>query len=322
MAGWLFNFVFTQTVINMSSGIKNIGAIDVAWKTMRDLSNICFIFILLYLAISTILGVGEHDVKKTLSKLIVVAILINFSLLFTEMIIDVSNILAVAFYNAITVTGGTGGIGDAFMNAFRLSSIYSTTGIGPTSGAQAFASGNQHISVLIGGAFAMIVAIAVLLSALMMFIKRYIILVLVMIFSPVAFAGMVLHQTEHAVKQWWDYLLKEAFFAPVYMIMLWISFTIITNPGFITAIYGPNANANATLAQGLTANDYGNANNSMAGVLLDFMIVSALLIASLIVAEHMGVVGSQAAMHSAESIIGKGVNGLAMPFSAAYRKTQ
>ena len=315
IAGWIFNFVFTQTVINMAAGIAKVGAIDVAWKTMRDLANIGFIFILLWLAISTILGAGEHDVKKTLSKLIIVAVLLNFSLFFTKIIIDAANILAISFFNAIAVGGpgssGTGatGLGDAFMAAFRLQSLYSITAQAGTNG-NAVAASNNSATILIGGSIAMLVAIVILLASLMMFIKRYVILILVMIFSPLAFAGMVLHQTEHSVHEWWNYLLKEAFFAPMFMILLWISFTIINDTHFLQAI-GENAANNASiptpLSAGITATDNGTtgtgteAQNSPAGVLLNFMIVSAFLIASLVVAEKMGVAGASGAMNFAKS---------------------
>ena len=328
MAGWLFNVVFDTTVINMSGGINKIGAIDVAWKTMRDLANIGFIFILLYLAISTIIGAGEHDVKKTLSKLIMVAILLNFSLFFTKIIIDSSNILAISFYKAIVVNGSSGnntaagsasGMGDAFMGAFRLQTLFqdpSTSTLSKDSG-QAFAAGNQHMSVLIGGSITMLVAIVILLASLMMFLKRYIILILVMIFSPVAFAGMVLHQTEHSVQSWWNYLLKEAFFAPVYMIMLWISFTIINDKGFLQAIGEGDGSTDrnsitTTQSASFEATENGQTGSpSAAGVLIDFMIVSALLISSLIVAEKMGVSGASGAMNFAKGAQGGLQGGLA-----------
>ncbi len=334
LAAWIFGVAFDTTVINMSKGINSIGAIDVAWKTMRDLANIGFIFILLYLAISTIIGAGEHDVKKTLSKLIMVAILLNFSLFFTKIIIDASNILAIAFYKSIVVAGGTKGagtatsLGDAFMGAFRLQTLF-TGPVTSTSGA-AFASGNQPMSVLIGGTITMLVATIILLASLMMFLKRYIILILVMIFSPLAFAGMVLHQTEHSVQSWWNHLLKEAFFAPVYMIMLWISFTVINDTGFLTAIGENPTNNSALTREGITnkqsdaflATDDGTTNDpGKAGVLLDFMIVSALLISSLVVAEKMGVSGASGAMNFAKGAQGAIQGGAMFTAGAAFNNT-
>lgn len=82
-----------------------------AWVIVRDLSNIFFIFILLYIAFQTILGLGGHGggPKKMIAQVIIMALLINFSMFFTKIIIDSSNILALVFYNRISVETKEGG---------------------------------------------------------------------------------------------------------------------------------------------------------------------------------------------------------------------
>lgn len=77
--------------------------IPTAWAIVRDLSNIFFILILLYIAIKTILGLGGSEVKKMIAHVIIMALLINFSMFFTQVIIDSSNILALIFYNKLQV---------------------------------------------------------------------------------------------------------------------------------------------------------------------------------------------------------------------------
>ena len=77
--------------------------ISAGWMIVRDLSNIFFILILLYIAIKIILDLGGHDVKKMITKVIILALLINFSMFFTEVVIDTSNILALVFYNKLQV---------------------------------------------------------------------------------------------------------------------------------------------------------------------------------------------------------------------------
>ena len=46
------------------------------------------------------------DIKKILPSLIVVALLVNFSMMITKMVIDASHIFAWEFYNQIDVTKG------------------------------------------------------------------------------------------------------------------------------------------------------------------------------------------------------------------------
>lgn len=104
-AAYFFNSLvalsLNSTLIGESTFIKP------AWAIVRDLSNIFFIIILLYIAIQTILGIGGGGhgggPKKTITMVIVMALLINFSMFFTKIVIDSSNILALVFYNKIDV---------------------------------------------------------------------------------------------------------------------------------------------------------------------------------------------------------------------------
>ena len=70
---------------------------------LSDLANICFIFLLVYAGIRLILGVGKFNAKSMIVNVILMAVLINFSLFFTKIIIDAGNITARIFYNAIEV---------------------------------------------------------------------------------------------------------------------------------------------------------------------------------------------------------------------------
>ena len=59
-----------------------------AFAAVRDIANIFFIIALLYVAIKTILDIGVTNSKKTIGVIVIVALLINFSLFFTQIIID------------------------------------------------------------------------------------------------------------------------------------------------------------------------------------------------------------------------------------------
>ncbi len=326
-AGFLFNYVFEITVIKMSDAIRGLEAINIAWRTMRDLANISFIFILLYLAISQIIGLDEHGIKHTLSKLIIVAILINFSLFFTKVIIDASNIVAINFYNKINPVLGEGqsgiihgkegerlGLGDVFMSVVNAQTIYSTQD-SVFKGAQDFAKGTNVMSRFMAGAVFLLLAFAILMASIMMFVKRFLILILLMAFAPVAFAGSILHATEHHLTQeWWSYLIKESIFAPIYMIMLWVVLQIITSQGFHNAI---NYNEANTLAAAFS----NPATSGAGGVFLNFFIAGAAFIGVLIVAEHLGVKGADGAMSTFDGIMGAAKGGALFTLGAAYDNT-
>ncbi|MBP6974505.1 MAG: hypothetical protein KBB54_01010, partial [Candidatus Pacebacteria bacterium] len=135
---WVAAILFNKTLgytLNMAGFIKDIPIVAVGWTTFRDVTNLMFVFIILYIAINTIIGNEGYGIKKLLGKVIVGAMLINFSLFFTQIAIDASNIFALQFYNKITVsaqgqnissgkdgsnTDWDAGISAAFVNAMGL----------------------------------------------------------------------------------------------------------------------------------------------------------------------------------------------------------
>lgn len=99
-AAWFFNSLI---YIVIQSSIYGDPFIAGAWVVVRDLSNIFFILILLYVGIKTVLNMGGHETKSMITSVIIMALLINFSLFFTRIVIDSSNILALIFYNQLDV---------------------------------------------------------------------------------------------------------------------------------------------------------------------------------------------------------------------------
>jgi hypothetical protein len=105
VAGVFFDMMLGLTV---QSSIYNQDFILKIWGVLRDLGNIAFILVLLYAAFQIILeSAGEHGGKTMVAHVIVIALLVNFSLFFTKIIIDASNILALIFYNSIDVAGNS-----------------------------------------------------------------------------------------------------------------------------------------------------------------------------------------------------------------------
>ncbi len=85
---FIFNIVLNPT---------NMPAVIGAWKVLRDIANSLFLLILLWLAIKIIWGFDDGSSKKLLVRLIIVAFLINFSLVITGAIFGFGNALAKPF---------------------------------------------------------------------------------------------------------------------------------------------------------------------------------------------------------------------------------
>ena len=131
MCAGVFDYAMVKALDSELLG--SLEAVDRGWTAFRDVANMAFIFIMLYIAIGTMLRLGGVQWKRNLASVIVVALLINFSLFFTKVIIDASNVLAIHFFNGIqtTYTDATDGsaktshsIADVFMEGGKLTSFF------------------------------------------------------------------------------------------------------------------------------------------------------------------------------------------------------
>ena len=291
LAGLLLKFVIDYTVVNMSVRIDAVGTIDVAWTAFRDLANMLFIFIILYIAIGTILNLGSVSTKKMLVNVIIIGLLINFSLFFTKIIIDASNIVTIGFYNNIMVSdtgaGGWGefGLAGPFVDKMQVVGIYDKKVL------TSLGSDYKNILLLgLGGGLIFLVAAFIFLAISFLFIGRFIILVFLMILSPVAFASVALPEDKYS-KMWWNKLLDQCIFAPVFMALLWVSLQLIggilpdttDKPGFAKALVGTNP------VESLP-------------IVMNFIIIIAMLLFCLLVAKQLGAMGASTAINAGNKI--------------------
>ena len=201
--------------------------INKAFGAVRDIANIFFIIALLYVAIKTILDLNVTNNKKLIGTIVIVALLINFSLFTTELIIDGTNILAKVFYNQITsqdengklLPAGAGGqtsISIGLVNKFDPQGIVSWTDYNANQGTYIFIT-ILAIVVTLYTAF-------IFFSVALLFVGRVVALWLSMIFAPIAFASytMPINIPGLGHKDWWDELLKNAFLAPIFIFFLFI----------------------------------------------------------------------------------------------------
>ena len=275
LAGLVLNYVVQYSVVNMKLRIDE-SSVNNAWGVIRDVANMSFIFVLLYAAIQTILGIGE-DAKKLIVRIIVVAILINFSLFFTKIVIDVSNILAITFYDAIAPgalnKGMTYGISSSLMDPLKLTSIYKL-GAGLAS--------ERLLVIGVMGTIVSLIASFVFFAISIMFIIRFVVLIFVLILSPIAFVSFVLPQMDEYRKQWWNALSGQAFFAPIYFMLTWI--VIMISRGLLTQSGGSLGEV-FTGAINATG-EVGTPSESSVGIFVNFAIMIAMLIASLMIAKQ------------------------------------
>ncbi len=281
LAGIILNFVVNHTIVDMAKNYGEMTVISSAWGTVRDVANMGFIFVLLYASIQLILGIGK-DTRKLIVNMIIAALLINFSMFFTKVVIDSSNIIAITFYNATIPAGAVGdplnrGLSNALMEPLGIQSLWKA---GPIIGIPAI------ITIGVMGSIVSLIAAFVFFAIALMLIIRYVVLIFVIILSPIAVVSLVFPNMSGTFTKWKDALFNQAFFAPVYMFLTWITISIFQN------VLGSGTKDMAAALGGTMKVGAGGQNEltytaGSVGILFNFIVVIVFLIATLVISKNM-----------------------------------
>jgi hypothetical protein len=286
-----FNILIKYTVLDFAT-YGNNAAVQAGWKVARDLVNIFLIFIILYAAISIILQLGL-DAKRVITRVVVVALLVNFSAFFTGIVIDTSNVIATQFYymaGGNTQTPAPGQVNDITTQLHKgMDTTMATLKLpGNTVGKSTTEVLVSMIPVLIGKiALDLITTIIMFFSALM-FLSRFITLIILIVLSPLAFMAAILPRTNKYWNDWGDKLIHQSFFAPVFFLMFYITVQI-TKQGSVQGI--------AEAAKGGAGTNMGFAY----GVIY-VLLVNGMMVASLMVANSLGASGAGAGMNALKKL--------------------
>lgn len=280
ISGVLLNAIIYETVVQMANNFSNVPAIDSTWSIVRDVANMGFIFVLLYAAIKTIIGQGS-DNKSLIVRVVIAAVLVNFSLFFTKLVIDAANIIALLFYGSIapgaTADGINGGIANSFMDIMRLQTLFNAQGtINPSSIA----------TVGILGSLVLLISAFSFLAVAVMFVIRYVVLIFTLILSPLAFVAGIMPGLDSYRTKWWNALSGQAFFAPIYFFLVWVSLSVlqgfVDSQTFGTGSWATAFSGTVVSEGGQDVIKYGAGEIQL---IIQFAIVISFMIAALIVAK-------------------------------------
>lgn len=286
--GSIYYFILTSTRL-IDGGIGT--SIVVGWTVLRDIINLTFVFGLIYIAFMTVIRANTHDLKHAVPKILIFAILINFSLFFTKIIIDVSNITSLEIYRVMAVqeptSGGSQpnpdeiGIAKYFVTNMGLQSYFDAEKVQKsqkTVGTPYGFGGSVLISIII------VVAAFVLLAGALLIAIRFIVLVLLLVLSPVAFASGFIPKlnTEEWAHSWWKNMISQAIFAPAYLFMIWLSMKMVN----VDLLSGNGGDLVTSM----------NPGTGSIGAIMNMMMVMGFLIGSLIIAQKAGAYGASTTM--------------------------
>ncbi len=269
-----------------------VAVIYPGWEVIRNLCNIFFILALIIIAMATLFRVDSYKFKDLIIQLIIAALLVNFSLVIAQVILGLADTIQAQFLPAnVTVIRSLAA--DLMVTNYRSAVYQSTFGSQGT-----FASTVQPLFYLALslGSFAVFSAIAIFL------VVRIVMLWLLLMISPIAYAVGVLPATAKYRGEWWGMFIKYAFFTPIMAFMLnmaaVISNTSRNNPvlqsidGLATA--SENSSDIATFVLKVGSN----------------ILLLVFLVAALMVAEKAGIYGASAVTEVAKK-------GMFAPFAGA-----
>ena len=201
LAGWMADAGYNSVsmFLDISPDIFNdnpeIGGAKQAWNFFRDIANVVFVLLFLWVIFSQIsnVGVSNYGIKKILPKLILGAILINLSFYICQLAVDLSNILGYALKGVLEGASlkaeapGAGGVGGGFVALL--------TGALGLVGAPLFAFLTVSVPMLIWTLLSLAVAFLIL-------VLRQAAVILLIAISPIAFAAWLLPNTESLFKKW------------------------------------------------------------------------------------------------------------------------
>lgn len=298
--GAALNWIMYVTIFQFGNIIGNNPGLLAAWRVLRDIGNIVLLFGFIFMGVSTILNLpgNEFTAKRALPTLIIFALLMNFSLFAAEAVIDVSNAFGTAIYKSAATTTcaaqDTGcisstGIATSIVNISGISGIFKkdTLALSVTGGDLTW------LMVILGLTVFCLIAAFVFFAAVVMFAIRLIVLAFVMVTSPIGFAGMAIPPLHEWAHRWWDALLKQSFFAPIFLLMILISIKFME--GVITVLGGVSGQSLADVfaAQGV----------SNVSIIVNFVLIIGFMIAAVMMAQSIGAVGASGARRLAGGIV-------------------
>lgn len=217
--------------LSLDNFLLNQPFVKTTWGTVRDLANLVFILVLLWIAISTILNLGGVQLKQAVVNVVIIALLINFSYFFTRVVIDASNVVAFEFYSAIGAGQVSMGnhingvteyrISEKIVGAVSPQKLLSPETFTAWSEKNDASKGYLFFLFLLGGVINLVLAY-VLFYAGFLLLGRVIAFVFLIIAAPLAFISYALPRGGSFTGSWWNQLLNQALVAPVFLFFLYV----------------------------------------------------------------------------------------------------
>lgn len=218
-------------------GFTSSPVVSAGWAVVRDVVNMFFVVILIIIAMGTIFGSSRFQWKQQVPRLMIFAIVINFSKTLCGIMIDFAQVVMLTFANALKdIAGGNFiqllGLGDIFSlsdkaDAIAQSAAGTGTGTGPF----------DYFVASVAAVFMMVWVLAVVIMLLFILVYRVVMLWILIVLAPLAwFLGgqSVLKSGAGSYEEWWKNFICYTAIGPVITFFLWLTLAV-AGSGFIAA---------------------------------------------------------------------------------------
>ncbi len=273
----LLSYILVQ--IAQFSNIINVPTVIRGWIIVRDLCNMFFILILLVIAFGTILRQENYSAKKLLPKVLIMAVLINFSRMFFGLIVDFSQIIMLTFVGSFKAGSGW------FISMFQVN-IWHTMIKDSDTAKKLNINSWTTVLAIISGVLAAIVTLIVMTVIVAVLAVRIVMLWIYTILSPFVFLGWAFPPLQKYTNKIWEDFIKQAMIGPILAFFIWLALTTLSTE---VSLGGVDMTNFCTGLSGFFCSD----------ALTQFIIVIGFLMGGLMVAQQAG--------GAAGSIAGKGM---------------
>lgn len=187
--------------------------VEYSWTIVRDIANMFFVVVLLIIAFATILNQEKYSYKTWLPKVILMAVLINFSKTICGLMIDVAQVVMLTFVNAFkSMAAGNLVSNLGIIEVVTLANRSEDIGFWEIVGAYFL------------GLIYMIVALVVIVTMVAMLVMRMVMIWIYVALSPMAYLFSAFPGGQKYSSMWWSEFSKNLIVGPVLAFFIWLSF--------------------------------------------------------------------------------------------------
>lgn len=202
MYGVVEKILITQPLETTSGGVQTPQYI--VWQTIRNIANVLLVVVFLIIIFSqaTSIGISSYGIKKMMPRLIIAAIAINVSYFAMQLAVDLANLIGIGLHNFLD------GVATSAFNAAQVSMekvisdiLTGAVAVATTATILSFTSFTAGALGLIALPFLAVAVLSVLAAFVTLFLRNVLIIVLAII-SPLAFAAYLLPNTSDLFTKW------------------------------------------------------------------------------------------------------------------------